>query len=61
MTDVSRDLLNLDAASFQPMSAERLFPKERSSHAPRVLLLYAVNWAPVCTLRDEGAVEYQLG
>jgi arsenic resistance protein ArsH len=40
MTDVSRDLLNLDAASFQPMSAERLFPKERSSHAPRVLLLY---------------------
>lgn len=22
---------------------------------------YAVNWAPVCTLRDEGAVEYQLG
>ena len=40
MTDVSRDLPNLDAASFQPMSAERLFPKERSSHAPRILLLY---------------------
>lgn len=40
MTDVSRDLPNLDAASFHPLDAERLFPKQRATHAPRILLLY---------------------
>lgn len=40
MTDVSLDLPNLDASSLHPLDAERLFPKQRASHAPRILLLY---------------------
>jgi arsenic resistance protein ArsH len=31
---------NLDDDSLQPIDAERLFPPERASHAPRILLLY---------------------
>ena len=30
----------LDESSFKPIDAERLFPAERSGHAPRILLLY---------------------
>ncbi len=40
MTDVFHDLPNLDASSFQPLDTERLFPQQRSIHAPRILLLY---------------------
>lgn len=40
MTTLDSDLPQLDKASFQPLDAERLFPKERASHAPRILLLY---------------------
>lgn len=40
MTATVSDLPNLDKASFQPLSAERLFPVERTTHAPRILLLY---------------------
>jgi arsenical resistance protein ArsH len=40
MTTFASDLPQLDKASFQPLDAERLFPRERSSHAPRILLLY---------------------
>jgi arsenic resistance protein ArsH len=34
------DLPHLDHASFQPLDTERLFPPLRSSHPPRILLLY---------------------
>lgn len=34
------DLPHLDHASFQPLDTERLFPPQRSSHPPRILLLY---------------------
>jgi len=34
------DLPHLDHASFQPLDTERLFPLQRSSHPPRILLLY---------------------
>jgi arsenical resistance protein ArsH len=30
----------LDPAAFQPLDVERLFPRERVTHAPRILLLY---------------------
>jgi arsenic resistance protein ArsH len=40
MTTFASDLPHLDKASFQPLDAERLFPKERAAHAPRILLLY---------------------
>lgn len=40
MTPLASDLPLLDKASFQPLDAERLFPKERAAHAPRILLLY---------------------
>ena len=40
MTTLASDLPQLDKASFQPLDAERLFPKERAAHAPRILLLY---------------------
>ncbi len=40
MTILDSDLPQLDKASFQPLDAERLFPKQRASHAPRILLLY---------------------
>lgn len=40
MSVFSHDLPALDASSFQPLDAERLFPKERATHAPRILLLY---------------------
>ena len=40
MHDVKNDLPHLDMASFQPLNAERLFPTERATHAPRILLLY---------------------
>jgi arsenic resistance protein ArsH len=31
---------NLDLNAFQPLDPERLFPARRSTHAPRILLLY---------------------
>jgi len=34
------DLPHLDPASFQPLDVERLFPQNRTTHAPRILLLY---------------------
>lgn len=34
------DLPHLDHASCQPLDTERLFPPQRSSHPPRILLLY---------------------
>ncbi len=34
------DLPNLDADCFQPISEAALFPTQRSSHPPRILLLY---------------------
>ncbi|MGQ3002344.1 MAG: arsenical resistance protein ArsH [Hydrogenophaga sp.] len=34
------DLPPLDPAAFQPLDVERLFPQERATHAPRILLLY---------------------
>ena len=34
------NLSPLDMASFQPLDVERLFPQQRASHAPRILLLY---------------------
>lgn len=40
MTPLASDLPHLDEASFQPLDTERLFPRERASHAPRILLLY---------------------
>lgn len=40
MTTLDSDLPQLDKASFQPLDAERLFPRERTNHAPRILLLY---------------------
>ncbi len=40
MTVLEKALPHLDMASFQPLDTERLFPKDRASHAPRILLLY---------------------
>ncbi|MDP9603490.1 UNVERIFIED_ORG: arsenic resistance protein ArsH [Variovorax paradoxus] len=37
---MSRELPNVDAALFEQADPERLFPVERSTHAPRILLLY---------------------
>lgn len=37
---MSRELPNVDAALFERADPERLFPAERSTHAPRILLLY---------------------
>ncbi|WP_323795183.1 arsenical resistance protein ArsH [Nisaea sp.] len=34
------DIPNLDAEHFRPIDPERLFPAERATHAPRILLLY---------------------
>lgn len=34
------ELPSLDAASFQPLDQARLFPTQRASHPPRILLLY---------------------
>lgn len=34
------ELPHLDRASFQPLDPERLFPARRSTHPPRILLLY---------------------
>lgn len=34
------ELPHLDRASFQPLDPERLFPTRRSTHPPRILLLY---------------------
>lgn len=34
------ELPSLDTASFQPLDRARLFPAQRASHAPRILLLY---------------------
>lgn len=34
------ELPNVDAASFQPLDQARLFPTARSTHPPRILLLY---------------------
>lgn len=36
----SDELLALDEESFRPVEAERLFPPVRSTHPPRILLLY---------------------
>ncbi len=40
MNALDKKLPNLDMASFQPLDAARLFPKDRATHPPRVLLLY---------------------
>ena len=34
------DMPQLHGASFRPLDPERLFPAERSTHAPRILLMY---------------------
>lgn len=34
------DLPNLDSECFRPLDQEQLFPAQRSSHPPRILLLY---------------------
>ncbi|SAI59931.1 NADPH-dependent FMN reductase [Bordetella ansorpii] len=36
----TEDLGNLDRSHFEPLDAARLFPGERSTHPPRILLLY---------------------
>lgn len=37
---MSPDLPNVDAALLHPVDPERLFPAQRATHAPRILLLY---------------------
>ena len=37
---MSRELPNIDAALFERADPQRLFPAERATHAPRILLLY---------------------
>ena len=40
MPEVTDALPNIDEACFRPIDEAALFPRERSTHAPRILLLY---------------------